>query len=134
MSAEKIKIFNSIIESFLSQTTNVVGTTYYSYFKKIIKVNALMPIENGITQLLPFKDRIFDKDESYFKNEQNYADKINIPMAQVSNDTIISEIFKLKNIYEKLDDESKSNVWDILQALVQLCIEYCELKNIAIEC
>lgn len=134
MATEIIKTFNSIIESFLSQTTDTVGTTYYSYFKKIIRVNALLPIENGITQLLPFKKHIFNKDESYLRNEQNYIDKVNIPLAEVSNDTIISEIFKLKNIYDKLDNESKENVWAILQALVQLCIEYCELKNIAIEC
>lgn len=134
MSAEKIKTFNSILESFLSQTTDTVGTSYYSYFKKIIRVNSLLPIENGITQLLPFKNRIFNKDETYFKNEQNYIDKVNIPMANLSNDTIISEIFKLKDIYDKLDSDSKENVWAILQALVQLCIEYCELKNISISC
>ena len=34
------------------------------------------------------------------------------------------------NIYYKLNDDSKENVWSILQALLQLTIEYCEIKNI----
>ena len=29
ITVEKIKTFNSIIESFLSQTSELVGTTYY---------------------------------------------------------------------------------------------------------
>jgi hypothetical protein len=32
----------------------------------------------------------------------------------------MNEIFKLKNIYKNLDEESKSNVWDIFQALLIL--------------
>ena len=41
---DKIKIFNSIVESFLSQISGIVGTTYYTYFKKIIKINSLIAI------------------------------------------------------------------------------------------
>jgi len=132
ITVEKIKTFNSIIESFLSQTSELVGTTYYTYFKKIIQVNSLIGIENGIHFMLPHKDKIFNKDESYFSDDTDVITKLNtIPIPQkYSNEEILSEIFRLKDIYYKLDDLSKENVWNILQALTQLIIEYCEIKNI----
>ena len=35
--SDKIKNFNLILESFLSQTSPIVGTTYHFYFKKLLK-------------------------------------------------------------------------------------------------
>ena len=132
--AEIIKSFNSIIESFLLQTSEIVGTTYYTYFKKVIKVNSLIVIENAIMYMLPYKEKIFLKDETYFSNENNYIEKVNISpiTTKFSSDKVLSEIFRLKDIYYKLNEESKENVWAILQALVQLTLEYCQLKGISI--
>jgi hypothetical protein len=134
MSTEIIKSFNTIIESFLLQTSELVGTTYYSYFKKIIKVNSLIAIDSAISYLLPFKDKIFAKDETYFTNENNYMDKVNDSGIndKFTSDKVLSEIFRLKDIYYKLNEESRENVWAILQALVQLTLEYCQIKGISI--
>ena len=134
MATEKIKTFNSIIESFLLQTSELVGTTYYTYFKKVVKVNSLIAIENGIRFMLPHKEKIFNKDESYFTDDSTIVDKLNVldvkTKASYSNEEILSEIFRLKDIYYKLDVDSKDNVWNILQALTQLTIEYCDIKEI----
>jgi hypothetical protein len=135
MAAEKIKVFNMIIESFLSQTSELVGTTYYNYFKKVTKVNSLIAIESGIRFMLPHKNKIFNKDESYFSDDTlliNELHTISLPN-KFSVDEVLNEIFRLKDIYYKLDDVSKANVWDILQALTQLMIEYCEIKGIKYE-
>lgn len=133
MATEKIKIFNSIIESFLLQTTEFVGTTYLNYFRKVIKLNSLIAIENAIVHVLPHRDEILNKKESYFSDEEILSfdmDKVkDINDGKFSNDTILNEIFRLKDIYYKLDIKSRDNVWDILQALVQLTIEYCEIKG-----
>lgn len=130
--AEKIKAFNMIIESFLSQTSELVGTTYYTYFKKVTKVNSLIAIENGIRFMLPHRNKIFNKDESYFSDDELLINELNtfaIPN-KFSTDQILNEIFRLKDIYYKLDNVSKENVWNILQALTQLMIEYCDIKGI----
>lgn len=124
---DKIKLFNSILESFLLQTANIVGSTYHHYFVKLIKVNAPVPINYAINHLIVFKDQILSKNEDYFNNESNYIN--NITEGSPSDNTL-SEIMRLKDIYYKLDVDSKENVWSILQALLQLTIEYCELKNI----
>lgn len=128
---DKIKKFNSILESFLSQTSPIVGSTYHFYFNKLIHVNAPLPIKYATKHMLVFQDQIMNKDENYFNNDQN--DCLNDKFNEVSKasalptDTILSEIMRLKDIYYQLDDESRENVWCILQALLQLTIEYQEL-------
>jgi len=129
---EQIKTFNSIIESFLAQTSGLVGTTYYNYFQKLVKVNALIAIDNAVTHMLPHKDKIFNKDESYFIAKTNHIDEYGSELKKhnLSHESTLTEIFRLKDIYYELDDVSKENIWSILQALVQLTIEYCEIKGI----
>jgi len=137
---EKIKSFNSIVESFLSQISGLVGTTYYTYFKKMIKVNSLVAIENAAIHMIPLKDKIFNEDESYFTNDDLYLNKMKedaeiqntIKENNIKTDLILQEMFRLKDIYHKFDEDSKKNIWQILKALVQLAIEYCELKKINI--
>jgi hypothetical protein len=79
--------------------------------------------------MVPFKNQILSKDERYFTNEDNYMDKIN---ETKESSKVLNEIMRLKDIYYKLEEESRENVWSILQALLQLTIEYCEIKNIPI--
>jgi hypothetical protein len=130
MSTEIIKSFNSILESFLLQTSSMVGTTYHFQFQKLIKANSLIPIQHASEHMILYKDQILNKDESYFTNENNYMDKINTLNTQnIENSKILNEIMRLKFIYYELDNESKENVWSILQALLQLSIEYNEIKN-----
>jgi hypothetical protein len=134
--ADTINSFNSIIESFLLQTSPLVGTTYHHYFKKLIAYNAPIPIQHAVMHMLPFKNIINNKNESYFtEDEVVYAEKLNEldGLKEVDNTQILNEILRLKDIYYQLDDNSKDNVWSILQALVQLCIEYCDIKNIPID-
>ena len=132
MTTEIIKTINNIIESFLSQTSEIVGTTYFTYFRRIIKINSLIAIENGIMFMLPHKDKIFNKDETYFSDEKILINNLNTSAVSenFSSDQILSEIFRLKDIYYKLDKISQDNVWDILQALTQLMLEYCDIKKI----
>jgi hypothetical protein len=49
------------------------------YYKKIIKVNSLIAIENGIQYMLPHREKIFSKDETYFDDDDTdtLVEKIN---------------------------------------------------------
>jgi hypothetical protein len=143
--ASKIKSFNSIVESILAQTSGIVGTSYYHYFTKLVKVNAVLPIQYATIHMLKYKKEIMEKDVAYFEtktndihtftNQDDYK-KVNELFSREfgGNDyDMLGQILRLKEIYYQLDNESKENIWAILQALVQLTIEYCELKNIPIE-
>jgi hypothetical protein len=125
---DKIKAFNSIIEDFLKQTTPIVGTTYYFYFSKLVKANATLPINYASSHLLKYKDKILNKDISYFSDKNNISEEISELESKYNNNDIMFEILRLKDIYYKLNESSRDNVWDILQALLLLTIEYNELK------
>jgi len=123
MSSEKInkvKMFNEILESLLVQMSPIIGTTYYTKYQIIIKVNALLPIKQFHLYVMPYQDKILNKDESYF------ADDTIVTNLDV-NIKYINKILKLQNIYVKLDKESRENVWQIFQCLLVLATEWSEL-------
>lgn len=129
--ADKIKAFNSILESFLAQTTPLVGTTYHFYFKQLIKANAPFPIKCAAEHMIMFKKQIMEKDESYLNGttDNTVTNKFNevTELTQLPADQVIGELLRLKDIYYQLDVDSRENVWAILQALLQLSIEYKNL-------
>jgi hypothetical protein len=114
---EKIKAFNS----FLSQTSPIVGIPYHFYFKKLIGSNAPLAIKYASYHMLTYKDQLMSQDEAYFHNTDNGLDtKINkvTGAVQKPTDTGLCDIMRLTDIYYKLDLESRQNVWYILQALL----------------
>jgi len=121
MSVEKIKQFNEILDSFLIQISPLVGTSYHYKFQQIVKVNFILPIEQFLVHALPLRDKILNRDESYFNNNDNYANKI--------GDNTLNEILRLQNIYVQLDSTSKDNVWDIFQAMLILSEEYLVMNK-----
>jgi len=125
---EIIKSFNMIIEDFLKQTTPLVGTTYHHYFTKLTKANATLPIQYSSHHLIKFKDKILNKDISYFSDDKNYSEELNALNITYSSNDVMFEILRLKEIYYKLNESSRDNVWDILQALLQLTLEYNNLS------
>ena len=122
MSVTKIKQFNEIFGSFLIQVAPLVGTTYHQQFEKIIKYNSILPIEQFLVHVLPIREKILYRDESYFIDKSNVNTKISDDVS------ILDEILRLQKIYFQLDDTSKSNVWDIFQALLILGEEYINIK------
>ena len=113
-----IKEFNTIMETFLNQLSPLVGTTYYFYYKKLIKVNAVLPIQQFANNVLPYKQKIMNKDESYFADTKNHEEKIQ------GDEATLNEILRLKDIYFKLDQDSQKEVWSYFQALTLLSEQY----------
>ena len=122
-SQQKIKSFNSITKSFLQQMSPYLGTSYHYYFNQMIRVNAIAPIEQFGGYAIPLKNNIINKDEVFFLNDKNYEKYIN------KTDKNFIELLKLKDIWHKLDEPSKENVWKIFHALLILSEEYIEIKT-----
>lgn len=123
MSSEIIKQFNEILDSFLIQVSPLVGTTYHYHFQQIIKMNSILPIERFLVYVLPLRDKILNRDETYFTNNDNHKEKIG------DKENVLNEIIRLQGIYSQIDETSKSNVWDILQALLILGEEFLILNQ-----
>jgi hypothetical protein len=113
-----IKKFNEISIDFLTQTTNLVGKTYLYKYKLMHKVNKIYAIDMFIQKILPFKNKILDKDETFFINKDIDSDYSNY----------MEDFICMKEIYNKMDKESKENIWDIVLALVFLAEERYNLK------
>jgi hypothetical protein len=121
---EIIKNFNSILGDFLKQISPMVGTTYHHYFTKLIQINAIEPIRLFSYYVhnseKPLATYIETRNEEYFENTDNHKKYMN----NDTSENALMEIIKLKGIYTQLNKESKDNLWDILQALLQLSKEY----------
>lgn len=115
----KIKDFNSIVETFLNQLTPYIGTSYHHYYTKLIKVNSILPIQQFVKHVIPYRNKIFEKDETYFNESKNYN-------LNGFEDKLV-EILRFQSIYYKLDKESQDEVWNYMQALTILSEEYLEL-------
>jgi|UniRef100_A0A6C0ECT6 hypothetical protein len=121
MNHKIIDEFNEIVIALLTQLCQFIGVAYLKQFKKIIKYNSIMPIEQFLVNALPYRDKILERDESYFNNNNDYRNIL-------KDDTnTLNEILKLKDIFNNLDNESKNNIWDFFQAMLILSEEF--LKN-----
>ena len=117
-----ISQFNEILNSFLIQIVPVVGSTYYNNIQTIIKFNSALPIENFLYYAIECREKIMNRDESYFIDKEVAISNVTTRVDK------LDEIFKLQNIYSQLDKTSKDNVWDILQALLILGEDYIKIK------
>ena len=110
---EIIKKFNDISIDFLSQTSKIVWTKYLFKFKFVTKINSVYAIDIFIRRILPHKEQIHDRDDTFFLEKTN--DK--------EFNEYMNDISGIKTIYHTLDDKSKENIWEILLALVYLAEE-----------
>ena len=111
-----VKKFNIIAEDLLRQTAHLIGSTYLTKFKTVILFNSSVPIEKFKLNLLPYKNYIINKDTEFFMNSE-----INL---SETNKKYYNDMIDLKDIFSKIDNESKENIWEILQALIILCEAY----------
>jgi hypothetical protein len=120
MSLENVKKFNNAITSLLTQLTPNIGVSYKNRFDLIIKSNVVLPIEQFCIHALPIRDKIINKDETYFLGE--------IENTNLDDTYSINEILNLKNIYSDLDNISKENIWEYFRVMLYLAEEYVKIK------
>lgn len=118
MTTEIIKQFNEILESFITQITPIVGSSVKTKFDLLVQVNSLLPIEKYLLYALPMRDKILNRDESYFTNNNNHKD----------DQDLLEQILNIQSVYHHMDDTSKKNIWDIFQAMLFLGEEYLRVK------
>ena len=80
-------------------------------------------MQNFLYYAIPLRNKINERDETYFTNEDNHKDEVK------DYDQGLQEIIRLKGIWEKLDAQSKEGLWDITQVLLHIGTEYMELKK-----
>ena len=128
MTSEYIKQFNEIFSTLLIQVSPLVGSTYYNNFTTLIKYNSVMPIEQFAINVLPVKEMILTKNDSFFLAKDFVKSYDGEFLIQSSKEQAMQELLKLKDIYSQLDTESKKNMWDFFQALLCISEDYVKAK------
>jgi hypothetical protein len=111
-----VKEFNKISIDFLEQTSQIAGKKYLCKFKFITGINNMYAIDRFIKNVLPYREYINTRDESFFLNKNVDSE-------------FAEDIVWIKEAYFKLDDVSKENIWNIVTALVLLAEERQKLTN-----
>lgn len=128
ITSEIIKKFNKIVEDLLFDMKSIIGDNYYNKFKLMKKINSTIFIKKFYNNIIPFKDIILDKNPDYFLNTNNVnsiVDDYN------EKEFYLNEYNFFREIYFKIDNESKNNLWDILHVLIYLSESYFDIKNIS---
>jgi hypothetical protein len=120
---QKIIEFNEMLDCLLTQLEPYIGSTYHYQFQQIIKINSTLPIEQFLAYALLKRDKILARDETYFISIDNHLDTL------PTNETTLDQILHLRSVYIQLNEDSKSNLWDILQALLCLSEDYLLLNT-----
>ena len=110
--------FNNIIIDFLTQMSQYIGSSYLYKYKLMTSFNYMYGIDMFIDNVLIYKKKIINKDESFFLNKS------------MDNTNYMDDIIGIKSIYHTLDKKSKDNIWDIMHALVYLAEERCMAVNL----
>lgn len=122
MAAQIVKDFNQLLEVLIQQVAPMTGKNYHFLFKNLIKMNAMLPIQTFNEYAFEWKKQIENKDDSFFLND-------NVISGTTDNQEVITEIFQLRNVWTSLDDNSKKNLWEIVQALLMLGENYKSIKG-----
>jgi hypothetical protein len=121
MATQFIKDFNQLLECLIQQVTPMTGNNYHFLFTKLIKINALLPIQTFHEYAHSWKKQIEKRDETFFLDE-------NTAKSVAKDGEDLSEVFKLTGIWKTLDDDSKNNLWEIFNGLLILSEQYHDSK------
>ena len=120
--SDYIKKFNNLVTSLLSQLSPIIGSKHYRNYNLFIKVNSMIGLNHFLEYMLPLKNKIIKKDESYFISCE-------LPDELKKDKIILDEILRLKDIYYQVDNKSKESLWIYLQSMVGIAEEYYILIN-----
>lgn len=101
---------------------------YHDMFKKLKRFNATKAIEQFIIYVLPFKEKIYDDDETFFLQKSG---------EELTGDTseyTMMQSLKFKDLWQTLSDDSKSNIFKFFKVMVYFAEEYLKIKYHGVTC
>lgn len=130
MSKEIIKKFNDISMKLLTDMSSIIGSSYKTKYRMMSKANSTFFIKKFNLTVVKFKNYIKKRDSKYFEDKNIIINELELGgYNDVDKQFYLDEYQYLSNIYHNIDDNSKENFWDILNALVYLCEKYIDCHN-----
>jgi hypothetical protein len=119
--------FNNQLYDLLKQLNLIVKDEdikyFYGAFKDVIKFNNKIIIDQYIINVLEYYDQIKAKDINFFINGNQVVNKYK------DEESIISKIFKFKELFLKLSDPQKEYLFFSLNLLCYISARYFTLMN-----
>lgn len=124
--SEIVNNFNSQADDLMSQmyacSQDYDIKVYHNMFRKLKSFNATKAIEQFIIYVLPYKEKIYEDDESFFLSKSS-ADLVGD-----ASEYSMMQSLKFKDLWQTLNDESKDNIFKFFKVMVYFAEEYLKIK------
>ena len=124
--AEIVNNFNNQADDLMSQmyacSQDYDIKVYHQMFKKLKKFNASKAIEQFIIYVLPFKEKIYSDDESFF------LEKSGQELTGDNSEYTMMQSLKFKDLWKTLSFDSKTNIFKFFKVMVYFAEEYIKIK------
>lgn len=121
---ETASLFNEQLINFLEDVQKIYNDndveTTISLIKDGVKFNAKLIIEQFILKVLPFKEKIYDKDEDFFLSMD-----LNKHIGGGQNE--LQKIMKFTKVWTTLSEDDKEIIFDYMKVLIHYTEEYFKL-------
>lgn len=127
--------FNTQLEEFINAIETIHNDENIKRAKLMIrtlnKINATKIIEQFIINIVPYADKIYNRDEDYILNIE--GDELNdklrvIKLKDVTHEDKLFQVMKFKELWQILDPNDKEAIWEYLQLLTYYAQEYLKIK------
>jgi hypothetical protein len=120
MSSSYLSAFNNLILKFNDDLIKVFPEendfkVYKRGIEFLIKNNAKKVCNLFKINTFNYRQKILDKDESFFLKDASYSDVVN-----TTDEGIILVINKLKNYWGDLSIENQTKIWEYITSLIKL--------------
>jgi hypothetical protein len=132
-----IDAFNAQLIKFVSEFEKKIIINYPDYqrdvkiyklgLKTLLITNNIIAIDNFNKYVFPYRKIIRNKDENYFRNNSDQLINDGTDLANehhISDDDrkqYILDVLKVKVIWDTLNDNNKTIIWEYLNVLIKLC-------------
>jgi hypothetical protein len=101
---------------------------YHDMFKKLKRFNATKAIEQFIIYVLPFKEKIYDDDETFFLQKSGEE------LTGDTSEKTLMQSLKFKDLWQTLSYDSKNNIFKFFKVMVYFAEEYIKIKYQTVNC
>jgi len=123
---EIVSNFNSQADDLMSQmyacSLDYDIKVYHEMFKKLKLFNATKAIEQFILYVLPYKEKIYENDETFFLSKSGEE------LIGDNSEYTLMQSLKFKDLWQTLTNDSKANIFKFFKVMVYFAEEYLKIK------
>jgi len=129
---EIVNNFNQQADDLMSQmylcSNDYDIKVYHEMFRKLKRFNATKAIEQFIIYVVPYKENIYNEDESFFLQKSGQD------LTGDDSEYTMMKSLKFKELWIHLSNESKSNIFKFFKVMIYYAEQYLKTKYPHVNC